>query len=48
MILQGKAKVSEIPVLRLKPPMMLNLKSVKALGLTAPPFLIDEADRLIQ
>ncbi len=48
MILQGRAKVGDIPVLRMAPPMMLNLKSVKALGLTAPDYLIDEADRLIQ
>lgn len=48
-ILQKGAKPSDIPIERsFKSPLTINLKAAKALGLTLPPTLIEEADRLIE
>src|SRR5690606_33257697 len=47
-ILHG-AKPAEMPIeRRLGSPLTINLKAAKALGLTLPPSLIDEADELIE
>jgi putative ABC transport system substrate-binding protein len=49
LILQGKAKPSEMPVVRnIASPLTLNLKTAAALGLKIPDSLIDEATTLIQ
>ena len=47
-ILKGKSTPAEMPILRMKAPMALNVGAIKALGLTAPDSLIDEADTLVQ
>ncbi|HTM95802.1 MAG TPA: ABC transporter substrate-binding protein [Croceibacterium sp.] len=47
-ILRGE-KPQDIPVeRRLGSPLIINLKTAKALGLSLPPSLIDEADRVIE
>ena len=48
LILQGKATPAETPILRMRGPMTISLKSLKALGMTAPDSLIDEADTVMQ
>lgn len=49
LILQGKAKPADLPVIRtIASPLTLNLKAAAQLGLTVPPSLVDEAQTVIR